>query len=204
MLITIIFGGVISIKKYEKFRSYKTVFAIFFITVLLSSVVGAVVCRRYFAAHSVFEILCSAYDNISSAILIELIFFLWVFAAGPTIYAPTSSFLAILIYGMLFGARLTECHALPLYAIAVEILFSVATAYIFVVFSSFVTLTGLRIFTDNKSNKKRELFDGVLFRAEGFKGIYNIRYILSYILFFLIFLTSAMAFSAVKVFLLSL
>ena len=126
-------------------------------------------------------------------------------STGPTIYAPVGSFLAIALYGALFGIRCISADSA--FCLGVEIFFSCITAYGLVIYSSFVTLTSLRIFSDTKTTKtngKRELFDGVLFRAEKFIGIFNMRYLLSYVAFFLLFGAFISFFSAAKAFLLSL
>ena len=138
----------------------------------------------------------------ATAFLPEVVILLWVFTAGPTIYAPVSSFLAITVQGLLYGARIS--HGGGFLPIATEVIFSSISAYLLTAYSSFVTLTSMRIFTDTKADKKRELFDGVMFRAEGFKKAYNLRYILSYILFFVLFALLLGIFSYVKAFLLSL
>ena len=48
-----------------------------------------------------------------------------------------------------------------------------------------VTLTALRIFTDTKKGSSPQLFEGSLFCAGGFRGIFNYRYILSYVGFYI-------------------
>lgn len=197
-----------TIKRYEKFKSYKTVFAVFLITVVLSSVLGYLLyCNSpEFAGvtDAVGELFSQGASPVLSAILFELVFILGVFVAGPTIYAPVSSFSAVFIYGALFGAKFASKTNAEIYIILTEVFFFTVTAYLLVVYSSFVTLTGLRIFTDVKTEDKRELFDGVLFRAERFKGIFNFRYIASYIMFFLLFLALLGVSAMFKVFLLSL
>jgi len=48
-----------------------------------------------------------------------------------------------------------------------------------------VTLSALRIFTDKKTDSKNEIFEGSLFCAAGFRGIFNYRYVLTYIGFYI-------------------
>lgn len=197
-----------TIKRYEKFKSYKTVFAVFLITVVLSSVVGYLLYQSNtdFAGvtDGVETLLSRSESPVLSTIFFELIFILGVFLAGPTIYAPAGSFSAVFLYGALFGARLASMANAQTYIILTEVFFFTVTAYLLVVYSSFVTLTGLRIFTDVKTDDKRELFDGVLFRAQRFRGIFNFRYIASYVAFFLLFLALLGVSVVIKVFLLSL
>ncbi len=192
------------IKNYQKFKSYKTVFAIFLVTVLISSVMGFIICRRDAQIADAVILLGEVLCDLRFAVIFEVIFLLWLFTAGPTIYAPVGSFAAIAVYGALFGARTANLTESSMYLITVEVFFSTLTAYLLVIYSSFVTLTGLRIFTDTKTDNKRELFDGVLFRAEGFKEMFNMRFVASYIALFLIFSALLGLSSAVKVFLLSL
>lgn len=192
------------IKAYNKFNSYKTVFAIFFVTAVLSSALGFTLCRRDPDVCEAARHLCSAMASVPVAVVFEGIFLLWIFTAGPTIYAPASSFFAVLLYGVLLGARTAGKLDTEIYLIIIEVFFSTVTAYLLVTYSSFVTLTGIRIFTDVKTENKRELFDGVLFRAEGFKGIFNFRYVMSYIGIFLLFLLLLGTSAVCKVFLLSL
>ncbi len=191
-------------KKFKKFNSYKTVFAIFLVTVLISSVMGFILCQRDTTVAQAVTVLGKALCNVRFAVIFEIIFLLCLFTAGPTIYAPAGSFTAVAVYGALFGARTASIAQAPMYLILIEVFFSALTAYLLVIYSSFVTLTGLRIFTHTKTDNKRELFDGVLFRAEGFKEMFNIRFVASYIGLFLIFSALLGMSSAVKVFLLSL
>lgn len=190
------------IKRYEKFKSYKTVFAIFLATVTVSSTAVALLYKSEPSLTSVGEALQGISGNIRASVFLEICFLLFVFTAGPTIYAPVGSFLAIVLYGALFGVRCISADSA--FCLGAEILFSCLTAYGLVVYSSFVTLTSLRIFSDTKTNDKRELFDGVMFRAERFKGIFNLRYVMSYVAFFILFACFSAFFSATKAFLLSL
>lgn len=197
-----------NIKSYKKFNSYKTVFAIFFILVLISSIVGFKLIQRSSGFASTVGFIDSAFAKIPSlsraAMMFETVFLMSVFIAGPTIYAPTSSFFALAVYGALIGARFFALTGRELHTILIEMVFSALCAYLLIIYSSFVTLTGIRIFTDVKTENKRELFDGVLFRAERFRGIFNIRYVASYIMFFILFLALSCCLAVFKVFLLSL
>lgn len=133
-------------------------------------------------------------------VFIQLLFFLSVFISGPTIYAPFSSLVTLIVFGVTLGGA----SASPDFKIAVVSLFFNAVAgYVLSVYSSFVTLTSMKIFTDTKSSDAH-IFEGTLFRAEGFRGIFNFRYIGSYILFFIFFSASATLICIVKNYLLSL
>lgn len=190
------------IKRYEKFKSYKTVFAIFLATVMISSAVVAFLYKKEPSLSAIGKALQGISGDIRTSVFLEICFLLFVFTAGPTIYAPVGSFLAIALYGAVFGVRCISADSA--FCLGTEIFFSCLTAYGLVIYSSFVTLTSLRIFSDTKTNDKRELFDGVMFRAEKFKGIFNLRYVLSYVAFFILFACFSAFFSATKAFLLSL
>ena len=197
--------GVKIIKKYKKFNFYKTLFVIFLSLVLISWTLGFMLFQKSALLRDASVFSANVYLKASHAAFFEMLFLLWVFVSGPTIYAPVSSFLALLVYGLLSGARLMLCRGEGAYISITEGLFSFLSAYVLIVYSTFVTLTGLRIFTDRKGEKgERELFDGVMFRADTFKGIFNLRYVGSYILFFLAFLALQILLSAIKVFLLTL
>lgn len=154
---------------------------------MISSVLGFI----WYGKSEVFGELCrlitAEAENRYTAVFIELLFLLSVFIAGPTIYAPVGSFITLFIYGVLAGAR-ASLSVGDTYTALVEVFFSSLTAYLLVVYSSFVTLTGIGIFTSQEDDGERRMFDGVMFRAKKFRGIFNFRYIASYILFFLLFL----------------
>ena len=193
------------IKKYEKFKSYKTVFAIFLITVVVSLAVGIWLSHTHPETGDVGELLYETACDLKLSPLFEILFLIAVFTAGPTIYAPAVSFITAVLYGILWGIRATNGFYTA-FSLTAEVLFSSLTAYLLVIYSSFVTLTSMRIFTDTNTNTKvkNELFGGVMFRAEKFRGIFNLRYILSYIAFFLVFAMFIGFFSASRAFLLSL
>lgn len=193
------------IKKYKKFNSYKTLFVIFLGLMLVSWTLGCILFQKSALLRDASVFSSNVYLKASHAAFFEMLFLMWVFISGPTIYAPASSFSALTVYGLLSGARLMLCKSEGAYISITEGLFSFMSAYVLIVYSTFVTLTGLRIFTDKKSeNGEREMFDGVLFRAKTFRGIFNMRYVGSYILFFLVFLALQILLSAIKVFLLTL
>ncbi len=167
--------------KYEKFKSYKRVFTLLIILSCASSAAGALLCKSTSGIFRLAELSLA----VPSAAL-ELLFLLWAFLAGPTIYAPTSAFFASALYSFIIGARWALPHtSLP--SLLFEVLFSSVASYLFVIYSSFVTLTGLCIFSGAERDNKRRTFDGVMFRADGFRGIFNFRFVFSYILFFIIF-----------------
>ena len=133
---------------------------------------------------------------------LELLFLLPLFLSGPTIYAPVTAFLTVMLYGLRLAAGIFEESA---FTVAVHIVLSSVMGYVLVIYSSFVTLTGVGIFTgiEEKSGTPT-LFDGVMFRATKFRGIFNLRFISSYILFFLFFSVVISLVSIIRMFLLSL
>lgn len=191
------------IKNYKKFKSYKTVFAVFLATVMISLAMGVTISRTQPKAQDLGAVLWESTTNLRLSLFFEICFLIAVFTAGPTIYAPVVSFLAMVLYGVLWGVRASSIGAFP-FLLTVEIIFTSLTAYLMIIYSSFVTLTSMRIFTDTKTNDKNELFNGVMFRAEKFRGIFNLRYILSYVIFFLLFAVFIGLFSVTRTFLLSL
>jgi len=191
--------------KYKKFISYKTLFVIFLILVLISWTAGYLLLQKSALLKKACEFSQGVYTKFSHAAFFEMLFLLWVFVSGPTIYAPASAITALTVYGVLSGARLMLCMGGGVYITVTESLFSLLSSYVLVIYSTFVTLTGLGIFTPKKTDKnERELFDGVMFRAKSFKGIFNMRFVGSYILFFLMFFALQTVLSAFKVFLLTL
>ncbi|MBQ7897310.1 MAG: hypothetical protein IJ323_02690 [Clostridia bacterium] len=133
-------------------------------------------------------------------VFLHLLFFLSVFVSGPTIYAPFSSLVTLILFGVVFGTA----SASPDFKTAViSLFFNAVSGYILSIYSSFATLTSMKIFTDTKSSDEH-IFEGTLFRAENFRGIFNFRYVGSYILFFIFFSASSTLVFIVKNYLLSL
>ena len=133
-------------------------------------------------------------------VYLQLLFFLTVFFFGPTIYAPVTSFLTLSLYGILFGSL---PNSKDFKTAVISLFFTALTGYILSIYASFVTLTSMKIFTDSKKSKDH-IFEGTLFRANNFKGIFNFRYIGSYILFFIFFTAFASIVLIVKNYLISL
>lgn len=78
--------------------------------------------------------------------------------------------------------------------------FDFVIGYILTVYSSFVTLTSMKIFT----LEKEPALEGVLFSAKRFRGIFNFRFVLSYILFFVLFSVAGLFVFIIKTQLLTL
>lgn len=133
-------------------------------------------------------------------IYFQLMFFLALFIAGPTIYAPFTAFLTLAFYGIIFGS-LSASYDFK--TAVISLFFTALCGYVLTVYATFVTLTSMKIFTDVKKPEGNVL-EGILFRANKFKGIFNFRYIGSYLLFFLFFTAFASAVLMFKNYLLSL
>ncbi len=192
-----------TIKKYEKFKSYKTLFTILMTVLLASSIFGFVIYSKKMPV-GLWNFPDGLIQAKESSAILELLFLLCIFISGPTIYAPVASFSAVLIYGAITGCRIASASDGQLFSIFIEAFFSTLSAYLIVIYATFVALTGLRIFTDEKTNNNRVLFDGVMFRAVRFRGIFNLRYIASYIAFFLLFLILVTLCVMTKLFLISI
>ncbi|MBE6701091.1 MAG: hypothetical protein E7582_04290 [Ruminococcaceae bacterium] len=132
---------------------------------------------------------------------LELVFLIPLFLSGPTIYAPVTAFITVILYGLRLGVGVFEKSP---FIVMTHVILCAVMGYVLVIYSSFVTLTGVGIFTENEKKEGPVLFDGVMFRANKFHGIFNLRFVLSYILFFLFFLVVILLVSTIRMFLLSL
>ncbi len=165
----------------KKFSSYKKTFLFFFIIFTFSVILGMVFDNdRSFQAFL---------GDITPPILKKggffgvLLLFVSLFLSGATIYAPISSAFITMLSGVLLSEHLGGLSLLPF---LLELISRLFTAYFLISYATFTTLTALRIFTD-EGVKSTDLFTGTLFLARSFKGIFNFRYVGSYILFFFIF-----------------
>ena len=182
----------------KKFLSYKRAFLFFFIVFTLAVILGTALEKR--------GLLSPFFDSITPAILKnggwyseDLLLFIMLFLAGATIYAPTLSVIVLSLSGLTLVKGLS---GLTLYPFLLELISRLFTAYFLISYASFVTLTALRIFTDDGIKNKTDLFTGTLFSARGFRGIFNFRYIGSYILFFIIFTLPTLGVTTLKEYLL--
>lgn len=195
-------------KRWEKFKPYKITFFIFFAVLALAFSLGVYLFLSDFSVWR-FSDICARIINYckgsyAPTLIFEMSFFLLVFISGPTIYAPVLSFLSVLVYGVFQGFRISMGLGAHIFVFLIDILFSFFISYLLVIYSTFVTLTCLKIFRDTERDGKEELFDGVLFRAGRFCSIFNLRYIASYILFFTVFVLLASASALLRSFFLSI
>ena len=169
----------------RKFSSYRRTFLVFILVFLFSLTSFFILARR-----GILPTLENPLPVRTTAFLISA-FFLSVFVFGPTIYAPFNSFSTLLVFGALSG--LTAGGEGNVGAV-IALFFDFLTGYLLTVYSSFVTLTSMKIFTLTRE----PLFEGVLFSGKSFRSVFNFRFIFSYILFFVLFSAAAFLVGAVK------
>ena len=163
--------GVNKMKNYKKkFKSYQTLFNLLIVLFFVF----------YFAGFFVGHIYGFRLDEYLY-LFTYLLFFLVLFISGPTIYAPSTSFLTVMLFGGILGCNLS---ALSLKVGIITFFFDILIGTLFVQYSAFVTLTAIKIFSPTL---KTPALEGVMFKATRFVGIFNFRYIGSYILFFIFY-----------------
>lgn len=175
-----------------KFRTWKRSFAVFFAVFIISFITGTIL---YKGAHleflsSVFGYFINAFDKgftaSLSVLLLHLIPFFILFVAGPTIYAPSASFITVCLTGLFNGAQASYIMRRGRIALAMfETVFSSAVSYLLILWAIMTTLSSIRLFTDVKKEDAPELFTGSMFCTAGFRKTFNYRYILSYIGFYI-------------------
>ena len=184
----------------KKFLTYKKAFLFFFTVFTLALTLGTVLEKR--------GLLSPFFDKVTPPMLQsggwysgDLLLFITLFLSGATIYAPTLSVLVVSVSGLTLVKSLSGLSLSPF---LLELVSHIFTAYFLISYASFVTLTAFRIFTDEGVKNGTDLFTGTLFSAQGFKGIFNFRYIGSYILFFIIFTAPSLGVTIIKEYLLTL
>lgn len=171
----------------KKFKSYKTLFTLLITLFFLFVFVGFYLERRYnFALRADF------FDYY------QLLFFLILFISGPTIYAPSTAFLTVSLFAVISGATL---NSLDLKSALISFIFDSLLGTLLVQYSAFITLTAIKIFTPTRQSP---VLEGVLFKATRFVGIFNFRYIGSYIAFFVLYSLFAYAIVYVRQYILLL
>lgn len=184
----------------KKFLTYKKAFLVFFTVFTLSVAGGTILQKR--------GLLSPFFDNVLPPVMrsgewcvTDLFFFITLFLSGATIFAPVLSATVLSLSGLTLAETLS---GLTLYPFLLELVSRLFTSYFLISYASFVTLTAFRIFTDEGVKKGVDLFTGTLFLARSFKGIFNFRYVGSYILFFIIFTLPSLGVTIIKEYLLSL
>lgn len=169
----------------RKFSSYRRTFLVYIIVFLISLTSFFILARR-----GILPALENGFPVKTTAFLTTL-FFLSVFVFGPTIYAPFNSFSTLLLFGALSGL---SAGGEGNVGAAAALFFDFFTGYLLTVYSSFVTLTSMKIFTLTKE----PVFEGTMFSGKSFRSVFNFRFIFSYILFFILFCAAAFLVGAIK------
>ncbi len=176
----------------HKFKTYKTGFAVFFAFYLISFILGSTLFAKghlSFASPVLSRVLASYDTGFSGAVRVLLLTLLptfLVFVSGITVYAPIACALSMISSGMFSGAACSFFISKSRIMLGLfEIIFSSVAGYASIIYSTVVTLVAMRIFTDVP--KDSELFTGTLFTPSGFRGVFNYRFALSYIAFYIIF-----------------
>ncbi len=154
---------------------------------MISSISGFFLCKSDADFSEFVSYIYGVTSSFRPAFVFELIFLLALFMAGPTIYAPALSVASIIIYALMSGAEIACGTDGGAFISLLQALLAALCTYLFIVYSSFVTLTGLRLFSSTPKSSQKELFDGVMFRTESFKGFFNYKFLASYIAFFVVF-----------------
>lgn len=188
-----------------KFRTWKHWFYIFFSLYILSFVIGTVLFSNSKLAflNPLLSLTLTCFSaNFFEALritLISLIPFFVLFVAGPTIYAPLTAFITVFSVGLYSGVESAFIINNGRMAFGIfELIFLSSEAYILILWASMTTLSALRIFTDIKKEDFPELFTGSLFCAGGFRRVFNFRYILSYIGFYIFMCSAALIFCVLR------
>ncbi len=177
----------------QKFNSYRTGFCIFFISYLVSFIAGAILFGKgYFTTLTpIFSKILSCYNQgflpSFRVLILTLVPPFLIFAAGVTVYSPLVSLVSVMTNGAasgMFSAFFIREGRVALGLF--EVIFSSVLGYILVIYATLCTLTAIRIFTDVKTDGTSEIFTGTLFCATGFRRIFNLRYAMSYIAFYII------------------
>ena len=194
-----------------KFRTWKRCFVIFFSLFIISFIVGTILYKNTYLEFlsPVFGYMLNAFDrgfvSAFAFLLVSLFPFFVLWVAGPTIYAPFTSALTVVATGLFSGAKVSHFMREGRVVLCLfEIIFSSASAYFLILWAVMVTLSSMRIFTDNVDDTSRDIFTGRLFRAEKFCGIFNLRYILTYTCFYIFMSLAATLLAVVRAFAVSL
>lgn len=181
--------------KYKrKFSSYKKTL-LFFTVIFFSSVLLGAILERRGTLDAFFDALFPPFIKNASPYLVVALPFLLLFLAGATIYAPFLSTAVVCLAGMQLTKELAHSTLYPFFT---QLPMSLFSSYFLISWATFVTLTAMRIFTDTGIETGKDIFTGTMFLARGFKGIFNFRYILSYILFFTLFTLPPVLMSIIK------
>ncbi len=171
----------IGVNKMKKFKSYKTLFTLLITLFFVFAFVGIYLGR----SHNI---------RLNSHLFeyYQLVFFLLLFISGPTIYAPFTAFTTVIVFAFVSGVFISGTD---LKSGIITFIFDTVLGTLLVQYSAFITLTAIKIFTPTQEEL---ILEGVMFKATRFVGIFNFRYIASYIAFFVFYTLFAYAIVYVK------
>lgn len=184
------------IKKYnraryrEKFRRYR-IFYWILAFVFLAFLVGELfwfggLGYRYTASGVSFTAFFS--DLFAGEALVLLSVFLF----GVTLYAPVFGFVSAAARGAFSGFCLAVlCSDLQsgkgVWLLVLSFLYLFLSAWLFLAYTTFCTTTALQLFSDpsKSAGGERKMYGGTLFYSAFSRGCVNLRFLMSYCLFFL-------------------
>ena len=179
----------------HKFKSWRRGFYIFFTLYALSYILCAVMLKTgklEFLIPLVGRLIARMDGNLASAFLSLLVYIIpifMLFTAGVTIYAPLMSAVIIIFLGGVSGVQCSLIARQGRIALCFfEVILGNAVGYISIIYAVLTTLCAMRIFTDIPKKEEHVIFEGTLFCGWGFRGIFNPKFVLTYIVFY-IFIT---------------
>ena len=190
------------IKKYnraryrEKFRRYR-IFYWILVLIFLASLVGEIFWFGDFGFHYEVEEV-SFLPFFSDLFAGEALIFLFLFLFGVTLYAPVFGFVTAAARGAFSGFCLSvlssDLHSgKGVWMLVLSFLYLLSSAWLFLAYTAFCTTTALQFFTDpSKCSGEEKMYGGALFYSTFSRGGVNLRFLMSYCLFFLcaLFLSS--------------
>ena len=184
------------IKKYNraryrvKFRKYR-IFHLILVLVFLASLVGELF---WFGGmdycYTGTDVSFSAFfsDLFAGEALVLLLLFLF----GVTLYAPIFGLVSTVARGAFSGFCLAVlCSDLKsgkgVWLLVLSFFYLLFSAWLFLAYTTFCTTTALQIFSDPSKNVggERRMYGGTLFYSSFSRGSANLRFLMSYCLFFL-------------------
>ncbi len=184
------------IKKYnriryrEKFQKYR-IFYLVLASVFLASLAGELfwfggLDYRYTGSDVSFSAFFS--DLFAGEALILLLVFLF----GVTLYAPVFGIVSTAARGAFSGFCLAVlCSDLKsgkgVWLLVLSFFYLLFSAWLFLAYTTFCTTTALQIFSDpsKRHGGERRMYGGTLFYSAFSRGSVNLRFLMSYCLFFL-------------------
>jgi len=207
-------GYMYLLKKYCKsvyevrYKKYKMFFLSFAVTFLLFFIFCAVYTSNFHFTEAGEEffgnilelynenVSSSFWNSVSNDFLLNLIAPVCIFFMGITLYAPAVCFIFSAFYGLKLGFELRVLIMLLRiqgfsFYFCNQIIFTVFSLFLLFAYSSFVSCVSIRLYTDksvangDKIDEEGRCFGGCLFNSVYFRNAINLRFLSSYILFFI-------------------